>query len=193
MKGIASDPGLGGKEKAALAACLDRMNANKRWSCFARIETIAETAGCSMRTVWRAIGKADGVHILTDREKGKAGRDKTIITIHPNYRTSPKIDDTDVTYKMTRMATEPSVLEPTVERPLRALSLQERKDTRTLGSFERKAKKGTLDEEGRKRIDEILRDGDATEMCYQWARRLFETYLMKPMEEEDGDDEQEEN
>lgn len=123
MKGIAADPGLGGKEKAALAACLDRMNAKERWSCFMRIETIAKIAGCSKATVWRALEKADGVHILTDREKRETGYDRTIITIHPNYRLAkgermqhtPKLGRMDETLEVAPMRTEPTALEPTVQ------------------------------------------------------------------------------
>jgi len=142
VRGISKDPGLSGKEKAALTVAIDRMNANNRWSCYAAIEKHAKDADCSEATVWRAISKADGVHILTMRAKApKSKRDVTYITIHPAYKlrakeqttdtprvqpkkTKPKdtqqepgvntnIGRTDATYKVARMRTEPTASEPT--------------------------------------------------------------------------------
>ena len=84
VRGISKDPGLSGKEKAVLTAAVDRMNADNRWSCFASIEKLAKDARCSEATAWRAIGRADQVHILTKRAKPpKSKRDATLITIHP--------------------------------------------------------------------------------------------------------------
>lgn len=89
VRGINLDTNLGSKEKTALGRIIDRMNADGRWSCFAAIEKHAKDAGCSKATVWRAIERADGVHILTKREKApKSKRDATYITIHPNYKLS---------------------------------------------------------------------------------------------------------
>jgi hypothetical protein len=87
FRGILGDLDLTGKEKASLAAALDHMNANERWSCFAAIKTIAREAGVAKSTVWSAIGKVDGKHILTKREKRKSGNQyaSTYITLHPNY------------------------------------------------------------------------------------------------------------
>jgi hypothetical protein len=86
-RGICLDLDLHGKEKAALAACLDHMNAGERWSCFASIKTISKEAGINPATCWRAIRKADGKHILTKWEKRSSGArlGTTHITIHPNH------------------------------------------------------------------------------------------------------------
>jgi hypothetical protein len=87
MRGILGDLDLSGREKAALAACLDHMNAGEQWSCFASIEVIAAESGVHTSTCWRAICKADGTHILTKRASRRAGSRyvSTHITIHPNH------------------------------------------------------------------------------------------------------------
>jgi len=139
VRGISKDPGLSGKEKAFLAAAIDRMNADNRWSCFASIETLAKDAECSERTAWRAIEVADGVHVLTKRGPvPKSKRPATFLTIHPAYRLkakersteSPKVQKAakdgkkqamneklqgakNGIYKVPRMATEPTAREPT--------------------------------------------------------------------------------
>jgi hypothetical protein len=67
------------------------MNADERWSCFVSIPKLAEEADCSVATCWRAISKADGLHILTDRgtrSTAHSRHDVTFITIHPNYKLS---------------------------------------------------------------------------------------------------------
>jgi len=87
MRGILGDLELHGHEKAALAACFDHMNADSQWSCWASIQTRAEEAGVSRATCWRAIGRADGKHILTQRGQRIRGSQYvlTLITLHPNY------------------------------------------------------------------------------------------------------------
>ncbi len=87
VRGIALDLGLSSREKAALVKCLDHMNAGERWSCFASIPTIAKEVGVDKSTVWRAICRADGKHILTKRGRRTTGSKypATNITIHPNY------------------------------------------------------------------------------------------------------------
>jgi hypothetical protein len=87
MRGICLDLDLGSSEKAVLAVALDHMNADERWSCFASISRLAEEAGVKPATCWRAIGKADGKHILTKRAPRIKGSKfgVTHITIHPNY------------------------------------------------------------------------------------------------------------
>jgi hypothetical protein len=86
--GIVLDRSLSGAAHRVLVLCLQHMNANERWSCFVSIPKLAEEAGCSRATCWRAIGDADGVHILTKRgtiSRGHSRHDVTFITIHPRY------------------------------------------------------------------------------------------------------------
>ncbi len=94
VRSIALDLNLTGREKAALVACLDHMNADERWSCYAAIPLIAKEAGVDKATVWRAIGRADGKHILTKRgrRRSDSGYASTHITLHPVYGVPEKPD-----------------------------------------------------------------------------------------------------
>ena len=137
-RGILGDPNLSGHEKAALAAGIDHMNEKERWSCFISIDTMSKESGASRRVCWRAIGKADGKHILTRRGK-RPTRSKyavVYITIHPNYMhthalNSPnkaqnkvpelasslrKLGARTGTNKVPELAPEPSLREPSVDK-----------------------------------------------------------------------------
>ena len=87
QRAIMGDLSLTRRDVAVLAVCLDHMNPNERWSCFASIGLISGELGASTSGCWRAIFKADGKHILTKRSKRSAGSQyaATHITLHPNY------------------------------------------------------------------------------------------------------------
>jgi len=76
---ILRDLTLSGRDKAVLAVCIHHMNPNEQWSCFASIPKIAEESGVSESGCWKAIKRADGKHIATQR-RGKS----TYITLYPN-------------------------------------------------------------------------------------------------------------
>jgi hypothetical protein len=92
IRAILGDLNLTGHDKAVLGVAIDHMNPDERWSCYASIELMAQESGVSASTCWRAIGKADGKHILTKRNKRRAGSQYASthitlhpITLHPNY------------------------------------------------------------------------------------------------------------
>ena len=76
---ILADLKLSGRDKAVLAASVRHMNPNERWSCFASIPKLAAESGVSESGCWKAIKRADGIHIAT-RRQGKL----TYITLYPN-------------------------------------------------------------------------------------------------------------
>jgi hypothetical protein len=120
VRGIGKDPGLGSKEKAILIAAIDHMNADERWSCWTSPKRLAREVGCHPATAWRAIEKADGIHILTQRGAAGKSTDSTLITVHPNYKLKAKEHTSntptvckDATLKVAPMRTEPTTHEPT--------------------------------------------------------------------------------
>jgi hypothetical protein len=94
---ICRDPHLSGRTKAILAACIDHMNPQIQFSCFAAMPSIAQEVGVNVATCWRAIGAAEGTYILTRR--GKRYRDHgytaTEVTIHPRFGTAENTQATE--------------------------------------------------------------------------------------------------
>jgi hypothetical protein len=91
VRGIGKDPGLGSKQKAILIAAIDHMNADERWSCWTSPRKLAREIGCHPATAWRAIEKADGVHILTQRGAAGKSTDSTLITIQADLTDIPRL------------------------------------------------------------------------------------------------------
>ena len=92
---ICRDATLTGRVKAILAACIDHMNPDNLFSCFAAMPSIAREVGVHVATCWRAISSVDGKYIVTRRGKRRrdSGYAATEISIHPRFGNTPATEN----------------------------------------------------------------------------------------------------
>lgn len=94
MTAICGDACLSGKAKAVLSACIEHMNPDSQFSCFAAMPSIAKEAGVNVATCWRTINATEGKYIHTRRGKRyrNHGYTATEITIHSRFANTSATD-----------------------------------------------------------------------------------------------------